>query len=149
MTRTTALTVGLWASLALNAFLAALVGAHLVRAAVAPARQFGIDAAIARMAAILPPADAARFRATLAADRSRYEPARREVDQARLAVASAIGREPFDAARAHAAMQAWRERWPAFAGAFSASILDAVGTLSPAGRARLAAYMEHRAEAQR
>ncbi|MGH7212381.1 MAG: hypothetical protein ACREF1_13080, partial [Acetobacteraceae bacterium] len=60
-----------------------------------------------------------------------------------------IGREPFDDARARAAMQAWRERWPAFAGAFSESILDAVGQLSPAGRARLAAYMQHGAEAQR
>ncbi len=149
MSRNTARTVGLWASLALNAFLAALVGAHLVRAAAAPPRRFGIDAAIARMAAILPPADAAQFRATLAADRSRYEPPRREVEQARRAVARAIGREPFDAARARAAMQAWRERWPAFADAFSASILDAVGRLSPGGRARLAAYMQHGAEAQR
>ena len=120
-----------------------------MRAAAAPPRQFGIDGAIARMADILPPADAARFRTTLAADRSRYEPARRQVEQARLAVARAIGREPFDAARAQAAMQAWRQRWPAFAGAFSASILDAVGRLSPAGRTRLAVYLQHRAEAQR
>ncbi len=148
MTRNSGLIVALWASLALNAFLAALVGAHLVRAAAAPTRQYGIDAAIARMAAILPPDDAARFRAVLAADRSRYEPARREVEQARVALARAIGHEPFDAARADAAMQAWRARWPAFADEFSASILNAVGTISAAGRARLAADMQHRAEAQ-
>ncbi len=146
MTRRPARTVGLWVSLALNAFLAALVGAHLVGAAVARGPRHGIDVAIARMAAVLPPADAARFRATLAAERSRYEPARRQVEQAQLGVAHAIGREPFDAARVRGAMQAWRERWPAFAGAFSASILDAVGTLSPAGRARLSAYMQHKAE---
>ena len=149
MTRSTAGTAGLWASLALNAFLAALVGAHLVRAAAAPEHRSGIDGAIARMAAILPPTDAARFRAVLIAERARYEPARRVLEQARLAAARALGHEPFDAARARAAMQGWQNRWPAFADGFSASILDAVAQLSPAGRARLAAFMQRKAEAER
>ncbi len=122
-------------SLALNAFLLALVGTHLVHATASPA---AFESPIDRLAASLPAEDAARFRAVIEARRSDYQPARDAVSAAHLAVAAAIDRVPYDEAALRSALQQWQESWRAFTARFDQAFLQAVSVLSDAGRARLA-----------
>ena len=129
----------LWASLALNAFLAALVGAHLLHAEPSGHRPPGLDGAIARMEQVLPPDDARRFGAALAQRRPEFGPAHARVDEARQALAEAIGRTPYDEAAVRQAMAAWRTSWLDFAQDFGEGIVVALRGISPEGRARLAA----------
>jgi uncharacterized membrane protein len=130
----------LWASLALNAFLAALVGAHLLHAEPAGHRPPGLDQAIAHMAQSLPSDDAQRFRAALAGQRTAFAPAHARVDEARQALSDAIARTPYDEAAVRQAMADWRTSWQEFAQDFGDSIVVALRDLSPEGRARLAAF---------
>ena len=122
-------------SLALNVFLLALVGTHLVHAT-APAAL--AESPIDRMAASLSPDDAARFRAAIEARRPDYQPARDAVSTAHLAVAAAIGRVPYDEDAVRSALRQWQESWRAFTARFDQAFLGGVGVLSDDGRARLA-----------
>jgi uncharacterized membrane protein len=124
-------------SLALNVFLLALVGTHLVHATAPPAAALP-QSPIDRMAAALSPDDAARFRAAVAARRPDFQPARDAVSAAHLAVAAAIGRVPYDADAMRSALQQWQASWRAFTARFDQAFLQAVSVLSDDGRARLA-----------
>ncbi len=130
-------TLLLGCSLALNAFLLALVGTHLVHAT-APVATNAPESPIDRMAASLAPADAARFRAAIEARRPDFQPARDAVSAAHLAVAAAIGRVPYDPDAVRSALEQWQESWRAFTSRFDQAFLASVGVLSDDGRARLA-----------
>lgn len=123
----------LGASVALNVFLLALLGTQLWHD-----RTPKPENPIERMTATLPEPDAARFRAAMEAERPSYQPARDGLSAARLDVAAAIGRVPFDPDRLAAAMRRWQESWRVFAARFDQALLAAVTAISDAGRAKLA-----------
>ena len=128
----------LWASLAANVFFAALVGSHLANR---PPPSPGVDGFASRLAAGLPPADAARFRAVLDQERPWYQQAHAAMDGAREQVAAAIAREPYNETDVRARLQDWRARWAESSDRFGDSLLTAVRALSPEGRQRLAATL--------
>ena len=131
----------LWLSLAGNLFAGALIGGHLM---VQPPRgPPGIEAAAERMARDLPPADATRFRAALDRERPWYDMARRRMAEARIDLARSIAETPYDEVVVRARLTTFQARWAETADRFGQSLLTAIGTLSPEGRAKLAATAEH------
>src|SRR5271166_2781839 len=124
------------ASVALNVFLLALVGSHLL-ITVPARREAGGEGPFRRILAALPPADADRFRAVLDRERPAYQPARDAMSAAHMAVADAIGRTPLDEVRVRAALKEWQASWLAFTNRFSDTFLDAVSVLSDQGREKL------------
>jgi len=125
----------LWLSVAGNLFAAALVGARLV---VGPPGPPGLAGAAERMARGLPAADAARFRATLDHERPWFDAARHRMAGARADLARSIAQNPYDQNAVHERMVAYQARWAETSGRFGDSLLAAIGTLSPEGRAKLA-----------
>lgn len=146
--RPPARTALLWLSLVLNAFLVALLGAHLLRAP-APHPHHGPEAVIARMAAVLPPADAARFQADMARGRDAYRSARARLEQAHAAFVATIAHQPYDAAASRAALATWRADLQEFTARFGDSLVTALADVSPAGREKLAALEQARLEHDR
>ncbi len=126
----------LWLSVAGNLFSATLIGAHIAtdRGAGPP----GLAGAAERMAHDLPKADAARFRATLDRERPWYDMARRRMADARADMARSIGQTPYDEAAVRERMLIFQARWAETSSRFGESLLTAIGTLSPEGRAKLA-----------
>lgn len=125
----------LWLSVAGNLFAAALVGARFV---MEPPHRPGLAGAAERMARDLPPADAARFRAALDHERPWFDSARRRMADARADLARSIAQTPYDETAAHERMAAYQARLVETSGRFGDSLLAAIGTLSPEGRAKLA-----------
>jgi len=125
----------LWASVATNLFLGALIGGHLLTER--PNRH-GLDSAVERLAHDLAPDDAARFRRTLAAERPWYDQSRRMLSAARADLARSIAREPWDEAEVRLHMIAFQARWLESSSRFGDGMLVALGTLSPDGRSRIA-----------
>lgn len=126
----------LWLSIAGNLFSAALIGAHM--AAGRPPGPPGLAGAAERMARDLPPADAARFRATLDRERPWYDMARRRMADARTDLSRSIAQNPYDEAAVRERMLVFQARWAETSARFGDSLLTAIGTLSPEGRAKLA-----------
>jgi len=130
-------------SLVCNVFLAALIAGHFLSARVRPVR-FSIGAtpmarALERAEAILPPQDAATFRAVLERDQPRYAQAAQQAAEARGALERQLASEPFDPHAARQALAAWRVSWNGFVEDFSGPLIDALAAISPAGRSRLLA----------
>ena len=149
-TRGTQRRFGMWLSLALNLFLVALIGAHLLRAADRPdPPPRTLDGAIERIASALPPSDAKQFRTVMLQEKPHYQPAHDRMEQARQDFNQAISRDPYDEQAAQNAMHSWQADWTNFMQKFGDSFLRATGTLSPEGRAKLAAFAEHRAPDRR
>ncbi len=130
----------LWLSVSGNLFAAALIGAHF---AARPPGPPGIAGAAERMARDLPPADAARFRAVLDQDRPWFDAARGRMAEARADLAQSIAHDPYDAVAVHERMLAFQVRWAETSGRFGESLLTAIDTLSPEGRAKLAETTQH------
>jgi len=128
----------LWASLGLNAFLAALCLSHLLHGGLGPAAPAAAQAPIARIVGALRPDDAARFRAALDARRGAITPARAAVSDAQARLAAAIRRTPFDPPGVRAALADWQASWQAFVVSFNAAVLAGLADLSDDGRARFA-----------
>jgi len=127
----------LWASIAGNLFLGGLVGAHF---ALRPRMGSpGLAGAAERMARTLPSGDAARFRTVMDREKPWYDIARHRMTDARADVSRAIAHEPYDEAAVRASLLAFQARWDETNLRFGESLLVAIGTLSPEGRARLAA----------
>ncbi len=126
----------LWASLAGNLFLGALIGGHLIWRG--PPFPPGLDGAVMRMAHDLPESDSARFRLILERERPWFEQSRRRMDFARSDLAQSIAKEPFDEAEVRMRMQVFQATWIETSTRFGESLLVALGTLSPEGRVRLA-----------
>ena len=125
----------LWLSIAGNLFGAALIGARFAAGSPAPP---GLAGAAERMARDLPPADAARFRAALDHERPWFDAARHRMAEARADLARSIAQDPYDERAVHERMAAYQARWTETSGRFGDSLLAAIGTLSPEGRAKLA-----------
>ncbi len=129
----------LWVSLAANLFFVALIGTHsLMRPAETPP---GLDGMVQRLASALPAADAARFRAAMERARPEFVRSHQAMETARVRLAGAIAARPFDEPAVTAGLQAFRSGWMVGSDQFSTSLLAAVRTLSPGGRARLGAAM--------
>ncbi len=125
----------LWLSIAGNLFAAALIGARMAAGSPGPP---GLAGAAERMARDLPSADAARFRAVLDHERPWFDTARRRMVEARADLARSIAQNPYDENAVHERMSAYQARWAETSGRFGDSLLTAIGTLSPEGRAKLA-----------
>ena len=135
--------LALRASLVVNVFLLALIVAHVLRAQIADSAAHPEGQAIvARLTAVLPAEDAARFRAQLDLMRSEYEPQRERIGEARQALLRAIARDPYDPAGVRRALADYQQSWRDFTSRFDEAFLAALDTISPHGRARLAAAAE-------
>lgn len=126
----------LFGSFALNLFMLALVGAHLLVRPPPGGPQ--PERIIAHMVRELPPEDAERFRAVMATRLPAIEDAHARMEGARRAMAQAIARTPYDEAAVREAMKRWQTAWLAMSDGIGEGMLDAVTTLSPDGRRRLA-----------
>ncbi len=126
----------LWLSIAGNLFSATLIGAHLATGR--PPGPPGLAGAAERMARDLPTADAARFRAALDHERPWYDTARHRMAEARADLSRSIAQNPYDEAAVRERILTFQARWAETSSRFGDSLLTAIGTLSPEGRARLA-----------
>lgn len=131
----------LFVSLAGNLFLAGLIGAQWVHRP--PHGHGGPEGGLERMAHDLPPADAERFRTAMAVQRPQREQARARMETARMALSTAIARTPYDEGVVRKSMQDWQAAWIEWSNQFGGSMLSALSTLSPDGRARLAEAGRH------
>lgn len=141
-----------WLALALslvcNVFLAAVIAGHFMSPRVRPVR-VAIGAtpmarALARATAVLPPKDAASFRAVIEREKPQYSQAAIEVGEARAALERDIAADPFDPKAARQALAAWRVSWDRFIDDFSGPMMDALATVSPQGRRSLVAQRRER-----
>ncbi len=130
----------LWLSLGLNVFAVTLLAVPHLRPGHPPGPPH-FDTLIERLARNLQEPDAARFRDSMARERPWWELGRQKLDEARQAVGRSVGHEPFDPAAVHAALQAMQQRVVEGATRFDDSLVMALGTLSPEGRARLAEFV--------
>lgn len=126
----------LGASLVLNLVLAGLL---LWQPATPPRTARGFDRMVARIAAALPESDRPRFQAVLAAGQAQYTAPLMAMRGARAEVDAVMRREPYDPAALQGALAAWSEQQVAFNSAFSAALAEALGAVSPEGRAQVAA----------
>jgi uncharacterized membrane protein len=131
-------------SLALNAFLVALVGAHLLRPHLLPASDPAQPGMVGRILAALPADEAMQFQAQLDAARPRYQAAQDTIDASRRALVSALAANPYDEDAVRAALRAYQESWRSFAGKFDDAFLAAIAALPPEGRTRVAAAVAER-----
>jgi uncharacterized membrane protein len=137
-------------SLVCNLFLAAVIAGHFMSSRVRPVRvaiaATPMARALARAAAVLPPKDAASFRAVIEREKPQYAQAAKEVGEARAALERDIAADPFDPKAASQALAAWRVSWDRFVEDFSGPMMDALATLSPEGRRSLVAQRRERRE---
>jgi uncharacterized membrane protein len=136
----------LWLSLGLNVFATALIAAPVLwhRPSGGPPGPPSFDTLVSRMARGLEPKDADAFKAAMVKERPWYELGRQRLDEARDAVAEAIGRKPYDPVAANAALQAMQDRMREGAVRFDESLSAAVGTMSEDGRTHLAQSLRQR-----
>ncbi|WP_338050927.1 periplasmic heavy metal sensor [Roseicella aerolata] len=116
-----------------------LGGLLLTRPAPVEPRGRGFDRMVGRIEATLPAEDRPKFRAVLEAERESYAGELAAFRAASRAVDAAMAREPFDPEALRAALATWSERWAAFSLAFTATMVQAMEAVSPAGRAQIAA----------
>jgi uncharacterized membrane protein len=130
------ITALLGASLVLNLVLGGLL---LWQPQPPPRTARGFDRMIARIEAALPEPDRPQFHAVLTAGRERYAGPLNAMRAARAEVDAVMRREPYDPVALHGALTAWSEQQIAFNAAFSATLAEALGAVSPEGRAQVAA----------
>jgi Spy/CpxP family protein refolding chaperone len=131
---------GLWASLALNVFLAAIIVAHLVAHRGPGHGAAGFGARIDRMAASLPATDGDRLRAAFTARADRVDEAVKSFRQAMAAVRRALRAEPFDPTAHRYAMAETRAKRAAIEEELQAVVAAAATEMTAEGRARLAEW---------
>lgn len=95
--------------------------------------------ALANAEASLSAKDAATFRAVIGRDAPHYVPVLRQLREARQQVQRDVTADPFDPAVVRQALATWQTDWDQFIGAFSDTLVDALGQISPEGRRRLVA----------
>lgn len=133
----------LWASLALNLFALPLLAIpHLWHRP--PPGPPGFDALLDRFARPLPGPDQVHLRGAMAAQRPWFDTARQEVGDKRVAVADAIGREPYDSETTRRAFAALQDALRQSSTRFDDGLLTAMAGLTPAGRTALADSMRRR-----
>lgn len=130
----------LFLSLALNLFLAAVIGAHMLRAQMLRhdlARQTPLQRALLQAEAALSPRDRAIFDKTLLAGEPGFTRAADQLALARHKLAAELLAQPYDPTATAAAMDAWQQGWLQFQSAFRGPLLSALGAISPQGRRAL------------
>lgn len=143
----------LLASLTLNLFFVGTIGALAIRHFVAPP-PFGFDrprtaaARIERLAATLPPADAAKLRSAFQAQAAAVEAERDTLNRAIEGIQAALRAQPFDVAQLRAAMDQARAARPVYEGTMQDILVNAAIAMSPEGRSRLADWPASRSAAQ-
>lgn len=125
-------------SLLLNLFLAALIGGHLLRHE-ARENSYPLVRALASIQSSLSPADAAAFGAVMRRDGPQLIESIRQVGEARRELGRRIVAEPFDPQATRQALAAWQASWNRFFDRIDASLVEALGKISPEGRQRLVA----------
>ncbi|WP_160000137.1 periplasmic heavy metal sensor [Roseomonas sp. 18066] len=143
--RATWLSTALGASVALNLVL----GGLLVFAPKPQGRRPDLATVHQQMEKLVPEADRARFTALLDAGRPGVLAQLDRQRAARATAEEALGQEPFDPASLRAAMARARNEYQQFSIALEDNLIDAVSTLSPEGRRRLAEDSRRRREAAR
>jgi len=137
--------VALPASLALNLFLVATIGGHLLRIhqieAGGGAAQ--VARAIANAEASLPKTDAARFAAVMQRDEPRYMQAAQQLAKERAEFERRLTAEPFDKDAANQAFQTWQASWNNLMDSLRTPIIDGLAEVSPEGRQKLIEQRRH------
>ena len=126
-------------SLLANVFLLAHAAGPWLR----PHRPGGFPGMVEHFSRSLPPDDAERFRVAMDAQRPLFETGRMNADQARAALSRAIAATPYDPQLTRERMTEWQARLHAMSSRFGDTLLAALPTLSPEGRARLADAADH------
>lgn len=132
----TLLAAVLGASLALNLVLGGLL---LWRPGQPNRAARGFDRMVGRIEAALPEPDRPRFREVLATERDRYAGQLTAMRAASAEVDAVMRRTPYDPEALRVALQEWSSRMTAFNAAFGDTLADALGAVSPEGRAKVAA----------
>jgi len=142
--RVTWLAVGLFASVLLNLFLAGVVTGRLAGAgpvgeifAPASAPAASVRGLMLERFRALPLADRLRFRAAMAAHRDTLRPTGAALLRARMHVLTVLAAPTYDPQAMADALSAVREATTAAQVAMHDALVQSLGTLSPAARARL------------
>ena len=130
-------------SIVLNLFLAALIVGHVLHHRQALSQEESpLAHALANAEASLPARDKPVFRQVVQRDMPDYAEAARRLVAARNDVERQIAAEPFQADAVRQALTRWRAAWNGFFDAFSGTLIDALGRISPEGRRSLIAERE-------
>ena len=131
--------VALPVSLALNLFLVAVIGGHLLRVRQVEAKSGAslVALAISNAEASLSKADATRFAAVMQRDEPRYMRAAQQVAKDRVEYERLVIAEPFDKDAADQAFRRWQVSWTNLMDTLRTPIIDALAEVSPEGRQKL------------
>ena len=127
------------ASLALNLFLVAVIGGHVLRIRHLEASSGAslVARAIANAEASLSKTDAAQFEAVMRRDEPRYSQAAQQLGEARAEFERRVTAEPFDKESTHQAFRYWQESWNNLMDSLRNPLVDALAEVSPEGRQKL------------
>lgn len=137
-------------SVALNLFLIGVGATMLARSYFAPPAITTVtidrsaSARIERIAATLPPADAAIMRAAYRDNAATMDAARAEVDAGVARIKASFRAEPYDVEATRKATADTRAKFMRFLALVHDAIAQAAAKMSPEGRARLAEYSSAR-----
>ncbi len=132
-------------SLAFNLFFVALVGSHVLHVYKSE-EKFGapFGRALARAEAILPPQDAATFKAAIERTAPQFNQDFQNLAEARRALGRQVSAEQFDRGATRQALTGLQTASDRLINDFGDTLVDALAGLSPEGRQKLA--KEFRAE---
>jgi uncharacterized membrane protein len=131
-------------SLILNLFFVAVIAGHFLRHEVHRSAPSAAASPLARVEAELDARDAARFEAAIGRGGVGLAAAAQQMAAARRALSQQLVAEPFDARAARQALDAWRISWNTFMTQLSGPLIDALSSISPAGRRRLVKERQER-----
>jgi uncharacterized membrane protein len=139
-------------SVILNLFLLAVIAGHFLRHEfhrAGPAAAASPLVRLARVESELDPRDAARFEAAIGRGGVGLAAAAQRMAASRRALLRQLVAEPFDARGARQALDTWRISWNAFMTQLSGPLIDALSSISPAGRRLLVKDRQERLKRER
>ena len=136
-------------SLALNLFFVGIAIAMAVRAPAPPSWDRNVFVRVERLAATLPPADAASLRAAIDANRENLEAAQTQYHKAQDVIRAALRQDPFQLDGMRAAMTKSRAARQNFDQILQGTFADAASKMSHAGRLAMADWPPGRKSASK
>ncbi len=136
-------------SLALNLFFVGIAIAMAVRGPPPPSWDRNVFVRVERLAATLPPADAASLRAAIDANRQKLEAAQTQYHAAQDGIRAALRQEPFELDAMRAAMTKSRAARQNFDQILQGTFADAASKMSQAGRQAMADWPPGRKSASK
>jgi uncharacterized membrane protein len=132
-------------SLALNLFLVAVIGGHVLRIRQIEASSGAslVAHALANAEASLSKGDAARFEAVMRRDEPRYSQAAEQLAAARAEFERRVTAEPFDKDSIQQGFQQWQESWNTLMNTLRNPLIDALADVSAEGRQKLVKERRH------